>query len=190
MSRIGKIPVAVPSGVNVDAKGRKVSVKGSKGTLSIDVPEGVAVAVENGQVVVTRDGDARQEKALHGLVRRSSPTWSTGVTTGFERKLEIIGVGYGAKVNGKKLDLTVGYSRPVSLNIPEGVKIVLPDATHITVKGIDKQKVGQFAAEIQSGAKARTLQGNGHQIRRRTGSPQGGQGVRRGWQVTPAPVGV
>ena len=181
MSRIGKIPVAVPSGVNVDAKGRKVSVKGSKGTLSIDVPEGVAVAVENGQVVVTRDGDARQEKALHGLVRALVANMVHGVTTGFERKLEIIGVGYGAKVNGKKLDLTVGYSRPVSLNIPDGVAIALPDATHITVQGIDKQKVGQFAAEIRAVRKPEPYKGTGikyegEQVRRKAGKAFGAAG--------------
>jgi large subunit ribosomal protein L6 len=181
MSRIGKIPVAVPSGVNVDAKGRKVSVKGSKGTLSIDVPEGVAVAVENGQVVVTRDGDARQEKALHGLVRALVANMVHGVTAGFERKLEIVGVGYGAKVNGKKLDLTVGYSRPVSLNIPDGVNIALPDATHITVQGIDKQKVGQFAAEIRAVRKPEPYKGTGikyegEQVRRKAGKAFGAAG--------------
>ena len=181
MSRIGKIPVAVPSGVNVDAKGRKVSVKGSKGTLSIDVPEGVAVAVENGQVVVTRKGDARQEKALHGLVRALVANMIHGVTTGFERKLEIIGVGFGAKVNGKKLDLTVGFSRPVSLNIPDGVTIALPDATHVTVQGIDKQKVGQFAAEIRAVRKPEPYKGTGikyegEQVRRKAGKAFGAAG--------------
>jgi large subunit ribosomal protein L6 len=137
MSRIGKVPVAVPSSVNVDVKGHKVSVKGSKGSMSFDVPHGVSIEVDKGHIVVTRDGDGRQERALHGLVRALVANMVHGVTNGFERKLEIVGVGYGAKVNGKKLDLTVGYSRPVSLNIPEGVTIALPDATHVTVQGID-----------------------------------------------------
>jgi large subunit ribosomal protein L6 len=181
MSRIGKIPVAVPSGVNVDVKNGKISVKGSKGTLAIDVPTGVAVAVENGSVMVTRDGDSRQEKALHGLVRALVANMVNGVTNGFEKKLEIIGVGYGAKVNGKKLDLTVGFSRPVSLDIPDGVTIALPDATHVTVQGIDKQKVGQFAAEIRAVRKPEPYKGTGikyegEQIRRKAGKAFGAAG--------------
>jgi len=181
MSRIGKNPVAVPSGVNVDVKGRKVSVKGSKGALSIDVPSGVSVAVDGGNIVVSRDGDGRQERALHGLVRALVANMVQGVTTGFERKLEIIGVGFGAKQAGKKLDLTVGYSRPVSLNIPEGVTIALPDATHIAVQGIDKQKVGQFAAEIRAVRKPEPYKGTGikyegEQIRRKAGKAFGAAG--------------
>jgi len=181
MSRIGKIPVAVPSGVAVDVKNDKVSVKGSKGTLAIDVPNGVGVAVQDGHVVVSRDGDSKQEKALHGLIRALVANMVHGVTAGFEKKLEIIGVGYGAKVNGKKLDLTVGYSRPVSLNIPDGVAIVTPDATHITVQGIDKQKVGQFAAEIRAVRKPEPYKGTGikyegEQIRRKAGKAFGAAG--------------
>src|SRR5687768_12201649 len=174
MSRIGKAPVPVPSGVTVDVKNGKIAVKGSKGSLAIDVPAGIAVAVENGSVVVKRDSEARQQRALHGLVRSLVANMVQGVTAGFERKLEIIGVGYGAKATDKKIDLTVGYSRPVSLNIPEGVKIVLPDATHITVTGVDKQKVGQFAAEIRAVRKPEPYKGKGiryenEQVRRKEG---------------------
>lgn len=181
MSRIGKLPVAVPSGVNVDVKGHKVSVKGSKGTMSIEVPHGVSIEVAKGTIVVTRDSDARSDRALHGLVRALVANMVQGVTTGFERKLEIVGVGYGAKVNGKKLDLTVGYSRPVSLNIPEGVAIALPDATHITVQGVDKQKVGQFAAEIRAVRKPEPYKGTGIKyegevVRRKAGKAFGAAG--------------
>jgi large subunit ribosomal protein L6 len=181
MSRIGKAPVPVPSGVTVDVKSGKVSVKGSKGSLAIDVPAGIAVAVENGSVVVKREGEARQQRALHGLIRALVANMVQGVTAGFERKLEIIGVGYGAKATDKKIDLTVGYSRPVSLNIPEGVKIVLPDATHITVTGVDKQKVGQFAAEIRAVRKPEPYKGTGIKfegevIRRKAGKAFGAAG--------------
>jgi large subunit ribosomal protein L6 len=181
VSRIGKVPVAVPSGVTVDAKAGKISVKGSKGTLAIDVPSAINVAVENGSVVVKRDGDGREQKALHGLIRALVANMVQGVTAGFEKKLEIVGVGYGAKATDKKLDLTVGYSRPVSLNIPEGVKIVLPDATHITVTGIDKQKVGQFAAEIRSVRKPEPYKGTGIKyegevVRRKAGKAFGAAG--------------
>jgi large subunit ribosomal protein L6 len=181
MSRIGKAPVPVPSGVTVDVKSGKVSVKGAKGSLAIDVPSGIAVAVENGSVVVKRDSEARQQRALHGLVRSLVANMVQGVTAGFERKLEIIGVGFGAKATDKKIDLTVGYSRPVSLNIPEGVKIVLPDATHITVSGVDKQKVGQFAAEIRAVRKPEPYKGTGIKfegelIRRKAGKAFGAAG--------------
>ena len=181
MSRIGKAPVPVPSGVTVDVKNGKVSIKGSKGSLAIDVPAGIAVAVESGTVVVKRDGEAREQRALHGLIRSLVANMVQGVTAGFEKKLEIIGVGYGAKATDKKIDLTVGYSRPVSLNIPEGVKIVLPDATHITVTGVDKQKVGQFAAEIRAVRKPEPYKGTGikyegEQIRRKAGKAFGAAG--------------
>jgi len=181
MSRIGKVPVAVPSGVTIDCKNDKVSVKGPKGTMVIDVPNGVEAAVQNGQVIVSRNSDSRQDKALHGLMRALVANMVTGVTAGFEKKLEIIGVGYGAKVAGKKLDLTVGYSRPVSLNIPDGVTIVTPDATHITVQGVDKQKVGQFAAEIRAVRKPEPYKGTGikyegEQVRRKAGKAFGAAG--------------
>ena len=181
MSRIGKAPVALPSGVTVDVKNGKVAVKGTKGSMAIEVPAGIGVAVENGSVIVKRESDAREQRALHGLVRALVANMIQGVTAGFERKLEIIGVGYGAKATDKKLDLTVGYSRPVSLNIPEGVKIVLPDATHITVTGVDKQKVGQFAAEIRAVRKPEPYKGTGikfegEQIRRKAGKAFGAAG--------------
>jgi large subunit ribosomal protein L6 len=181
MSRIGKKPVPIPAGVKVEVKGSQLSAKGSKGELSVTFHSRVGVKVEGDQVVITRASDAWADKSLHGLSRALVANMMTGVSKGFEKKLEIIGVGYGAKVTGKKLELTVGFSKPVALEIPAGLTIALPDPTHITVQGADKQKVGQFAAEIRSVRKPEPYKGtgikyDGEVIRRKAGKAFGAGG--------------
>jgi large subunit ribosomal protein L6 len=181
VSRIGKKPVPIPSGVKVEVKGCQVSAKGSKGDMSVTCHPRMGIKVDKETVVITSDGDAWFDKSLHGLTRALIANMMLGVSQGFEKKLEIIGVGYGAKVTGQKLELTVGFSKPVTLMIPAGIKIVLADTTHISVQGPDKQKVGQFAAEIRSVRKPEPYKGtgikyDGEVIRRKAGKAFGAGG--------------
>jgi large subunit ribosomal protein L6 len=178
MSRIGKKPIPVPAGVKVDVKGSHVAVQGPKVGLKLDVHPAVKVAVDGATINVSRVDEQRESRALHGLFRSLIANMIVGVTQGFEKKLEIIGVGYGAKIEGKLITLTVGYSKPVKLPIPEGVTIKLPDATHIQVQGPDKQVVGQFAAEIRAVRKPEPYKGTGvryegEQVRRKSGKAFG-----------------
>ncbi len=149
MSRIGRAPIPVPDGVTVDISGQKVSVKGPKGELQHVVVEPIRVAQEDGTLVVTRPTDRGPHRALHGLSRTLVANMVTGVTTGFERKLELVGVGYRAALKGKNLELAVGFSHPVTFEPPEGITFEVPEATEIVVSGIDKQQVGQIASEIR-----------------------------------------
>ena len=149
MSRVGKRPVAVPSGVTATVTGQTVKVKGAKGELSFLVPEEVTVAMENGAVsVAPRDG-SKTARAKWGMSRAQVQSLVDGVTKGFEKKLEINGVGYRAQVAGKALKLSLGYSHDIDYQIPAGITITTPKPTEIVVAGIDKQKVGQAAAEIR-----------------------------------------
>ena len=150
MSRIGRMPIAIPAGVTVDvAENNKVTVKGPKGTLERVLPEEMEIKVEGAQVVVSRPNDLKTMKALHGLTRTLINNMVVGVTNGYEKVLEINGVGYRASKNGKTLVLALGYSHPVEMVDPEGLESVVAD-NKITVKGIDKEKVGQYAAEIRA----------------------------------------
>jgi len=150
MSRIGRLPVEIPAGVEVKVEaGNVITVKGPKGTLQRKLVDDMNIAVEGNHVVVTRPNDLKRSKSLHGLTRTLIANMVEGVTKGFEKSLEINGVGYRAAKSGKKLTLTLGYSHPVEMIDPEGIETVL-DGNKITVKGIDKEKVGQFAAEIRT----------------------------------------
>lgn len=162
MSRIGRMPVAIPAGVTVDiAEGNKVTVKGAKGTLVRELPVEMEIKIEDGHVVVTRPNDLKKMKSLHGLTRTLIHNMVVGVTDGFEKKLEVNGVGYRAAKAGKKLTLSLGYSHPVELEDPEGIETVLEGQNIIIVKGIDKEKVGQYAAEIRDKRRPEPYKGKG-----------------------------
>ncbi len=162
MSRIGRMPIAVPAGVTVDiAENNKVTVKGPKGTLERVLPSEMEIKLEDGNIVVTRPNDLKKMKSLHGLTRSLLNNMVVGVTEGYEKKLEVNGVGYRAAKQGKKLVLNLGYSHPVEMEDPEGVETVLDGQNIIIVKGIDKEKVGQFAAEIREKRAPEPYKGKG-----------------------------
>jgi large subunit ribosomal protein L6 len=150
MSRIGKIPIPLPPKVKVELKGRKVFVEGPKGKLNMDLPPRTGLKVENNTVHMTRDGDAPGDKALHGLSRALMWNMVKGVTDGFVKKLEIQGVGFKAAVQGKVVNLALGYSHPIHFNIPDQIKVTVEDNTKITIEGPDKRVVGLVASEIRS----------------------------------------
>ncbi len=149
MSRIGKKPVPVPAGVTANVAGQLVKIKGAKGELSFTVPDDVSVAMENGAIAVQPRSQSKRARSLWGTSRARIANLVTGTTAGFEKKLEINGVGYKAAVTGKVLKLSLGYSHDIDYPIPEGVAIVTPKPTEIVITGIDKQVVGQTAAEIR-----------------------------------------
>ena len=149
MSRIGKLPIPVPSGVDITISGQDVSVKGPKGSLSRTFNDKVTVAVEDGSCVVSRADDLRESKALHGLTRALMNNMITGVSDGYSKTLKIIGVGYRAVAQGKGIELQVGFSHTVDVPATEGIEFEVPDNTTIVVKGIDKELVGQVAANIR-----------------------------------------
>ena len=162
MSRIGKMPIAVPAGVTVDiAENNKVTVKGPKGTLERVLPEELTIKEEDGHVVVSRPNDLKRMKSLHGLTRTLINNMIHGVTEGYEKVLEVNGVGYRAAKQGKKLTLNLGYSHPVEMEDPEGIETVLDGQNKIIVKGIDKEKVGQYAAEIREKRAPEPYKGKG-----------------------------
>lgn len=150
MSRIGKKPIAIPAGVEVKVAGPTVSVKGPLGKLDWSLVEGVSVAVESGNVVVSRSSDDQKVRALHGLVRAELNNMIHGVTKGYERSLEITGVGYKAALQGKTMSFNVGYINPVIYQIPTGIDVKVDKQTLINVKGIDKRLVGQVAANLRA----------------------------------------
>jgi large subunit ribosomal protein L6 len=149
MSRIGKKPVAVPSGVTAKVDGQRVAVKGAKGELSFTVPDDVAVKFENGAILVDPRNETKSAQAMWGMARSIISNLVTGVTTGYEKRLEITGVGYKAAVQGKNLQLSLGYSHDITFAIPAGVTITTPRPVEIAIAGIDKRQVGQVAAEIR-----------------------------------------
>ena len=161
MSRIGRLPVVVPAGVTVEVKENNyVVVKGSKGTLERNLPVEMDIKVEDGHVVVTRPNDLKKMKALHGLTRTLIHNMVVGVSEGYEKVLEVNGVGYSAQKQGKKLVLSLGYSHPVEMEDPEGLETTV-DGNKITVKGISKEKVGQYAAEIREKRRPEPYKGKG-----------------------------
>ena len=162
MSRIGRMPIAVPAGVTVDiAENNKVTVKGPKGTLERVLPAEMTIKREGEEIIVTRPNDLKKMKSLHGLTRSLVNNMVQGVTHGFEKKLEINGVGYRASKEGKNLVMNLGYSHQVIVPETEDIQIDVPDANHIVIKGIDKQKVGQFAAEVRGKRPPEPYKGKG-----------------------------
>ena len=150
MSRIGNAPITVPSGVDVKVDGAAVTIKGTKGSLTRTFSEKLAVSVEDGVITVSRHDEDRDSRALHGLTRSLIDNMVIGVSAGFVKELQTVGVGYRAALKGKTLELQVGFSHPVTMEAPEGVDVEVPEPTKIIVRGIDKEKVGQMAANIRS----------------------------------------
>ncbi len=176
MSRIGKKPVAVPGNVKVAVSGSNIQVEGPLGKLSLAHRPEVSVKLEDSpkQLVVTRDSDERLPRALHGLTRALLQNMVDGVTKGYEKKLEVVGVGYLAAVQGKTLQLRVGFAHEVHHPIPDGLTVTCPDQTHVVIKGIHKPLVGQFAAEVRASRKPEPYKGkgvryDGEQVRRKAG---------------------
>jgi large subunit ribosomal protein L6 len=174
MSRIGKMPVTVPSGVDVQVAGTQVTVKGSKGQLSREFTERVNFEIEDGVITVARQDDTRESRALHGLSRALLANMVVGVSEGFTRVLEIQGVGYRASLKGSDIELLVGYSHPVDVSAPEGITFEVPEPTRIVISGIDKEQVGQVAADIRrvrppEPYKGKGIRYAGEHVRRKAG---------------------
>ena len=174
MSRIGKLPIEIPAGVEVTIDGQVVTVKGPLGTEVVDVRPEITVTKDGNTIVVTRANDDRKSRSLHGLSRTLVANAVNGVKNGFEKKLEIVGVGYRAAMQGNTLNLALGYSHPVNLEAPEGIKVVVEANTKITVSGANKQAVGDFAALVRSKRPPEVYKGKGvkyagEYIRRKAG---------------------
>ena len=161
MSRIGRSPVPLPSGVEVTIEGRELTVKGPKGTLERRLPGDISVRQEGAEVVVERPDDERENRALHGLVRSLVNNMVQGVSQEFTKELEIIGVGYRAKMQGNTLDLALGFSHPVRVDAPEGIAFEVPAPNRIVVRGIDKEQVGQVAADVRKSRPPEPYKGKG-----------------------------
>jgi large subunit ribosomal protein L6 len=174
MSRIGKKPIEVPDGVDVEIKPGRVSVKGPKGELSQDVSTEMKIELQDGTLTVQRPTDRGEHRALHGLTRSLVANMVEGVTDGFQKRLEIQGVGYRAQLKGKALEMSLGFSHTVSVQAPEGIEFEVPQPTEVIVRGIDKQLVGQVAADIR---------------KRRPPEPYKGKGVRYAGEYVPRKVG-
>jgi len=178
MSRIGKKPIPVPPGVKVAVKGDAVSVEGPKGALSQAIPSGLSVKMDSNVLTVERSSDHRTVRALHGLIRSLLANMVHGVKDGFERKLEIVGIGYRAQLQGRNLQLALGYSHPVVFPLPDGVQAEVERQVSITLKGADKALLGQLAAELRSLRKPDPYKGKGikyaeEHIRRKVGKKAG-----------------
>jgi large subunit ribosomal protein L6 len=174
MSRIGRLPIAVPSGVDVTIDGRTLTVKGPKGTLTRELHPDIAVAREDDRLVVTRPTEQKTHKQLHGLTRTLVNNMVVGVTDGYRKSLEITGVGYRAAKVGEKLQLNLGYSHPIEIAPPQGISFEVENPTHLSVVGIDKELVGQVAAQVRSTRKPEPYKGKGvryagEYIRRKAG---------------------
>lgn len=178
MSRVGVKPITIPSGVDVKVDGQKVTVKGPKGTISREFHSDITISVEEGQIKVSRPSDEKHHRALHGTTRSLLANMVEGVTNGFQRGLDIVGVGYRANKQGNKLVLSLGYSHPVEYTPEAGIEIEVPSQTKIIVKGVDKERVGQVAAEIRAFRKPEPYKGKGIKyddevIRRKEGKTGG-----------------
>jgi large subunit ribosomal protein L6 len=174
MSRIGKQPIGIPDGVTIEVAKGEVQAKGPKGTLRCVVPAGIGAKLEDGRLVFERSNDSKESRARHGLARALANNMVVGVSTGFSKRLEIEGVGYRADVKGKVLNLLLGFSHPVTMDIPEGLKVAVEDNTKLIIGGADKQLVGQFAADVRSLRPPEPYKGKGiryqdEHIRRKVG---------------------
>ena len=174
MSRIGRRPIDLPAGVEVTLGEGRITVKGAKGTLERGIPKGIAINKEDNRLIVTRASDIKEHRSLHGLTRALVANMVEGVEKGFEKKLELVGTGYRASMQGKKLVLTVGYSHPVEIEPPAGIEFETPAATRITIKGIDKEQVGNIAASVRAVRspepyKGKGIKYEGEKIRRKAG---------------------
>jgi len=165
MSRVGNSPITVPSGVEVAVEGRTVVVTGARGTLSRDLPGEISLRAVDGTLHVERPDDTARSKSLHGLARSLVQNMVTGVSGGFERRLQLVGIGYRAQMQGSRLSLSLGFSHPVELDAPEGISIQTPSQTEIVISGIDKQRVGQTAAEIRAFRPPEPYKGKGIKYR-------------------------
>ena len=188
MSRIGRLPISVPAGVEVKVDGNLVTVKGSKGELSHQVASPITVALNDNEIAVSRPNDERVSRSLHGLTRTLIQNMIIGVTNGYEKKLEIVGTGYRVTAKGNDLEFALGYSHPISVSAPEGVSFAVEGANKLTISGIDKQLVGQVAANIRGLRKPDPYKGKGvryagEHIRRKVGKQ-----VRFGYRCASAPV--
>ncbi|GAB3191303.1 50S ribosomal protein L6 [Nesterenkonia suensis] len=174
MSRIGRLPITIPAGVEVSLDGRDISVKGPKGELHRTLSEGIIVTIEEGTITVTRPDDERESRSLHGLTRTLINNMIIGVTEGYTKKLEIVGTGYRVQAKGSDLEFALGYSHPVPVSAPEGITFQVEGANKLAVSGIDKQQVGEVAANIRKLRKPDPYKGKGvryegEQIRRKAG---------------------
>lgn len=177
MSRIGKKPVVVPSAVKVEVRDNVVYVEGPKGKVSRNIAGTISMEIKDGKVFVERGSDTKLDKSLHGLYRALVSNMIKGVTDGYSRELEIIGVGFKAQVQGNKLNMQLGFSHPVNFPIPEGIKIETPKPTQIVVRGIDKEKVGETAAEIRAICppepyKGKGIRYSGEYVKKKVGKAQ------------------
>ncbi|EEI16071.1 50S ribosomal protein L6 [Corynebacterium lipophiloflavum] len=174
MSRVGKAPIAIPNGVETKIDGRNVEVKGPKGTLALELPEPITASVEENEIVVSRPDDNRTSRALHGLSRSLVNNLVVGVTEGYKINMEIFGVGYRVQAKGKDLEFALGYSHPILIQAPEGITFAVDGNTKFSIEGIDKQQVGQIAANIRRLRKDDPYKGKGiryagEQVRRKVG---------------------
>ena len=174
MSRIGKLPIPVPSGVKIDLQRNHLTVEGPRGKLERDLPPAISIEVEDGQIVCSRPTDGREHRSLHGLTRTLVANMVTGVSQGYRKELELVGVGYRAQKQGNHLVLSVGYSHPVRIEPPDGVDVEVTDPTHFAVTGIDKEHVGQIAADIRKTRLPEPYKGKGvlyrgERVRRKAG---------------------
>ena len=174
MSRVGLAPIAVPNGVEIKINGQDVEVKGPKGTLAIHVPEPITIAQEGDEIVVSRPDDHRKSRSLHGLSRSLINNMVVGVTEGYTIKMEIFGVGYRVLAKGSDLEFSLGYSHPILIKAPEGITFAVDGQTKFSISGIDKQQVGQLAANIRrlrkdDPYKGKGIRYEGEQIRRKVG---------------------
>jgi large subunit ribosomal protein L6 len=181
MSRIGKLPIPVPSGVNVDVQSNHVTVEGPKGKLERGLPAQIAIRVEDGTIVCQRPTDGREHRSLHGLTRTLVANMVTGVSAGFRKELELVGVGYRAQKQGDDLVLSLGFSQPVRFTAPPGIAIEVADPTHFAVIGIAKEQVGQVAADLRKlrppePYKGKGIMYRGERIRRKAG--KAGKGAK------------
>ena len=182
MSRVGKQPIPVPSGVSIDAVENGVRVKGPKGTLTEALPASIQFEVKDGQIVVERPDDSKESRSLHGLARALLANMVRGVVEPFSKELEIQGVGYRAEMSGKKLNLLLGFSHPVEIEVPEGLSVSVDRNVIVKVEGIDRQRVGQFAADLRSIRPPEPYKGKGvryvgEHVRRKVGKAATGSGA-------------
>jgi large subunit ribosomal protein L6 len=184
MSRIGKIPVPLPQGVQVAVTGQQVSAKGPKGALQLTLVEGISAKVENNQVVISRASDEQHLRAMHGTTRALVKNMVHGVAEGYQKNLEIVGVGYRATLQGKKIALNVGFANIIDVAIPNGVTVTVPDQTKVSVTGCDKDLVGRVAAEIRATRKPEPYKGKGVRyagevVRKKAGKSAAGAGAKK-----------